>query len=53
MKFETLQDMTFTCENCAGWDIDKSELRNSINLVVQGLTMKETKEVFDEEWKKE
>ena len=22
------------------------------NLVVQGLTMKETKEVFDEEWKK-
>jgi len=23
------------------------------NLVVQGLTMKETKEVFDEEWKKE
>lgn len=23
------------------------------NLIVQGLTMKETKEVFDEQWKKE
>lgn len=44
MKFETIDEMTFTCENCAGWDIDKSELRNSIIADIKEIS----KDGFDE-----
>ena len=30
MKFETIDEINFTCDNCACWAVDKSELRNSI-----------------------